>query len=93
MRKVEKTVKALLAAPAPSHESEAQPIDMQTRWLERQLARELGENVAIRRGPDGYVLQLGFADLAKLETSLQRLQELVRQIRAVAGPRARENAS
>jgi ParB family transcriptional regulator, chromosome partitioning protein len=91
VRKVEKTVKALLAA--PSGEVEPKPIDLQTRWLERQLARELGENVAIRRGPDGYVLQLGFADLAKLETSLQRLQELVRQIRAVAGPRARENAS
>ncbi len=91
VRKVEQAVKALLAAPA--HESEPKPIDMQTRWLERQLARELGENVSIRPGPDGYVLQLGFADLAKLETSLQRLQELVRQIRAVAGPRARESAS
>ena len=91
VRKVEQAVKALLAAPA--HESEPKPIDMQTRWLERQLARELGENVSIRPGPDGYVLQLSFADLAKLETSLQRLQELVRQIRAVAGPRARESAS
>ena len=91
VRKVEKAVKALLAAPA--HESEPKAIDMQTRWLERQLARELGEKVSIRPGPDGYVLQLGFADLANLETSLQRLQELVRQIRAVAGPRARESAS
>jgi ParB family chromosome partitioning protein len=91
VRKVEKAVKALLAAPAL--ESEPKAIDMQTRWLERQLARELGENVSIRPGPDGYVLQLGFADLANLETSLQRLQELVRQIRAVAGPRARESAS
>jgi hypothetical protein len=39
------------------------------------------------------VLKLGFADLAKLETSLQRLQDLIRQIRAAAGPRARETAS
>jgi ParB family transcriptional regulator, chromosome partitioning protein len=92
VRKVEKAVKALLAAPAG--ESPPKPIDMQTRWLERQLARELGENVSIRPGPKGdYVLQLGFADLAKLEVNLQRLQELVRQIRAAAGPRARENAS
>jgi ParB family chromosome partitioning protein len=92
VRKVEKAVKALLAAPANSAKPKA-AIDMQTRWLERQLARELGENVSIRPGPNGdYVLQLGFGDLAKLEASLQRLQELVRQIRAAAGPRVRETA-
>jgi ParB family chromosome partitioning protein len=91
VRKVESTVKALLAA--PSSRAAPKALDLQTRWLERQLARELGEKVAIRPGPDGdYVLQLGFADLAKLEASLQRLQELVRQIRAAAGPRARDAA-
>jgi ParB family chromosome partitioning protein len=93
VRKVEQAVKALLAAPArPSKHKTA--IDMQTRWLERQLARELGERVSIRPGPnDEYVLQLGFGDLANLEASLQRLQELVKQIRAAAGPRARESGS
>jgi ParB family chromosome partitioning protein len=91
VRKVESTVKALLAA--PSSRATPKALDLQTRWLERQLARELGEKIAIRPGPNGdYVLQLGFADLAKLEASLQRLQELVRQIRAAAGPRAREAA-
>jgi ParB family chromosome partitioning protein len=93
VRKVEQRVKALLERA----ERTAQPrpvIDMQTRWLERQLARELGEQVSIRTGPNGdYVLQLGFGDLAKLETSLQRLQDLIRQIRSAAGPRARESAS
>jgi hypothetical protein len=76
----------------PPQRSRVQPaLDMQTRWLERQLARELGEKISIRPGANGdYVLQLGFADLAKLESSLQRLQELVRQIREVAGPRVRE---
>jgi len=89
VRKVEKTVKALLEEPAAARPKAA--IDMQTRWLERQLARELGEKVSIRPGPKGdYLLQLGFADLANLETSLQKLQDLVRQIRAAAGPRARE---
>src|SRR5262245_15534992 len=91
-RKVEQTVKLLLEAPA----SGARPksaIDIQTRWLERQLARELGETVTIRPGPKGgYVLQLGFADLANLDSSLQRLHDLVRQVRAAAGPRAREAA-
>jgi ParB family chromosome partitioning protein len=93
VRKVERTVKALLAEPA-SRSTVKPPLDLQTRWLERQLARELGEKISIRPGANGdYVLQLGFADLAKLESSLQRLQELVRQIREVAGPRARESAS
>jgi ParB family chromosome partitioning protein len=92
VRKVEKTVQTLLEA----RSSDSKPqgaIDLQTRWLERQLARELGEKFSIRPGPRGeYVLQLGFSDLANLETSLQRLQELVGQIRAAAGPRTRETA-
>ena len=91
-RKVEQTVKTLLEAPAGGVKRKS-AVDIQTRWLERQLARELGEKVSIRPGPDGgYVLQLGFADLANLDVSLQRLHELVRQVRAAAGPRAREAA-
>jgi ParB family chromosome partitioning protein len=92
VRQVEKTVKMLLEAPPEPKPKRA--IDLQTRWLERQLARELGENVSIRPGPNGdYVLQLAFGDLAKLEASLQKLQDLVRQIRTAAGPRARETGS
>ncbi|HSC14860.1 MAG TPA: ParB/RepB/Spo0J family partition protein [Gammaproteobacteria bacterium] len=91
-RKVEQTVKALLDAPASGAKRKS-AIDIQTRWLERQLGRELGEKVSIRPAPNGgYVLQLGFADLANLDSSLQRLHELVRQVRAAAGPRAREAA-
>jgi len=94
VRKVEKTVKTLLEEAPAAGAKTTSAIDLQTRWLERQLARELGAKVSIRPGPNGdYVLQLPFADLAKLESSLQRLQELVRQIRAAAGPRARETAS
>jgi ParB family chromosome partitioning protein len=92
VRQVEQTVKTLLEAPRTDPKPK-NAIDIQTRWLERQLARELGENVAIRPGPNGdYVLQLAFTDLARLETSLQRLQDLVRQIRQAAGPRARDAA-
>ena len=91
-RKVEQTVKTLLENRASGSKPKS-AIDIQTRWLERQLARELGETVTIRPGPKGgYVLQLGFADLANLDASLQRLTELVRQIRTAAGPRAREAA-
>jgi hypothetical protein len=82
----------LLETP-PSDAKPKAAIDLQTRWLERQLGRELGEKFSIRPGPRGdYVLQLGFSDLANLEASLQRLQDLVAQIRAAAGPRARETA-
>jgi ParB family chromosome partitioning protein len=89
-RKVEQTVKALLEAPASGARAKS-AIDIQTRWLERQLGRELGEEVSIRPAPNGgYLLQLGFADLANLDSSLQRLHDLVRQVRAAAGPRARE---
>ena len=90
VRKVEKTVKSLLEAPAGAPRAK-RAIDLQTRWLERQLARELGLKVSIRPGSNGdYVLALGFQDLPDLETTLQRLQELVRQLRTAAGPRARE---
>jgi ParB family chromosome partitioning protein len=92
VRQVEKTVKTLLATPPGAVKPKA--IDMQTRWLEKQLSKELGEKVSIRKGPTGdYVLQLPFGDLSKLELGLQRLQELVRQVRDIAGPRARETAS
>lgn len=89
VRRVEKTVKDLIEPPPKAKAN----IDLQTRWLEEQLSRELGEKVTIRKGPSGdYVLQLPFGDLAKLSTGLKRLQELVQQVRNAAGPRARETS-
>jgi ParB family chromosome partitioning protein len=91
VRKVEKAVQTLLDAPLESGASAV--ADLQTRWLQNQLARELGEKVSIRQAANGeYVLQIGFANLAKLEVALQRLQELIAQIRDTAGPRARERS-
>jgi ParB family chromosome partitioning protein len=90
VRKVEQTVKTLLEAP---RKSLRKTIDIQTRWLEKEFGRELGDKISIRPGPGGhYVLQLGFADLANLEARLQKLKDLVRQIRTAAGPRARDAA-
>jgi len=90
VRRVEKTVKTMLE-PIPKAKA---GIDLQTRWLEQQLAHELGEKVSIRPGANGsYVLQLPFGDLGKLSIGLKRLQELVQQIRAAAGPRARDPSS
>jgi ParB family transcriptional regulator, chromosome partitioning protein len=92
VRQVEKAVQTLLATPAGT--TEKTTVDLQTRWLASQLARELGEKISIRPGSKGdYMLQIGFTDLANLDATLQRLQELVGQIRATAGPRARETGS
>ena len=92
VRQVERAVNTELAKPIRGEAKSA--IDLQTQWLERQLARELGERISIRPGTNGdYVLQLRFGDLAKLETALQRLLEVVAQIRETAGPRVRERAA
>jgi ParB family chromosome partitioning protein len=90
VRQVESTVRRLLAEPVMDGGARAE-VDLQTRWLQGQLARELGQSVAIRPAADGsYTLQLGFASLSQLKESLQRMQELVEQIRDAAGPRARD---
>ncbi|HEX5048899.1 MAG TPA: ParB/RepB/Spo0J family partition protein [Gammaproteobacteria bacterium] len=91
VRQVEKAVRATLAAPAGA--AAGATVDLQTRWLQNQLARELGERIAIQPGPGGgYVLKIGFANLPNLEATLQRLQELLAQVRETAGPRARERS-
>jgi ParB family transcriptional regulator, chromosome partitioning protein len=93
VRRVENAVKSMLATPVGSADAKS-AIDLQTRWLENQLGRELGERVSIRPGSKGdFVLQIGFADLAKLAATLQRLLELVAQIRETAGPRVRDTAA
>jgi ParB family chromosome partitioning protein len=91
VRQVEKAVQAALAAPEGA---DARPaVDLQTRWLANQLKRELGEKISIQPGAGGeYVLKIGFATLANLEVTLQRLQELVAQVRETAGPRVRERS-
>jgi ParB family chromosome partitioning protein len=90
VRQVEKAVKAALSAPEESAAPKA-AVDLQTRWLQRQIEAELGQRLAIRPGKDGdYTLQVDFATLAELQDVLQRLGDLVRRIREIAGPRARE---
>ncbi len=89
VREVEKAVRSLLSTPQDGATSR-DVIDLQTRWLQQQIARELGTKFAIRSGKDGsYTLHFGFDDLAQLQGSLQRIQELIGRIRDTAGPRAR----
>lgn len=90
VRQVESAVKSLLKAPTDAASAQHR-VDLQTRWLQQQIERELGTRFAIRTGKDGnYALQVEFADLAQLQDALQRIQELVGQIRDAAGPRARD---
>ena len=90
VRQVEKAVQTLLAAPADSAPSAT---DFQTQWLQNQLSRELGESISLRPDAHGrYVLKIEFVSLAKLESTLQRLTELIGRVRATAGPRVRDSA-
>ena len=60
-------------------------VDLQTRWLQNQLAREIGESISIRPGGKGdYVLKIEFANLSQLDSALQQLHDLISQIRQTA---------
>ncbi|MGH8196229.1 MAG: ParB/RepB/Spo0J family partition protein [Woeseiaceae bacterium] len=88
VRQVEQAVRDLLeavpAAPKP-------PIDLQTRWLQQQIAKELGRKLTLRPGKDGsYTLHVSFGELAELQNALQCIQELISQVRDTAGPRVRD---
>lgn len=90
VRQVEKTVRDMLAAP-PDPGAEKPGIDLQTRWLQNQIAEALGQKLAIRRSRDGaWALNIGFADLPELQQALRQLQELVDQVQSTAGPRVRD---
>jgi ParB family transcriptional regulator, chromosome partitioning protein len=89
VRQVEQAVRALLAAPPPQAPDKA-GIDLQTRWLQLQLEKEVGEKISIRPSKDGYSLNIAFADLGQLQQALERLQELIGLVRQAAGPRARD---
>ena len=95
VRQVERSVKAQLEAPAAGADADAKSTaDLQTQWLQNQLARELGEKITLQPGANGdYVMKIGFANLAVLETTLRRLTELIGQVRNIAGPRMRDRAA
>jgi ParB family chromosome partitioning protein len=90
VRQVEQAVRNFLAAEAEA--AGTRPgVDMQTRWLQQQLAQELGQKLAIRSAKDGnYTLNVAFGDLLQLQDALQRIQDLIGKIRIAAGPRVRD---
>ena len=90
VRQVEKAVRDLLDK-ATARGTGKPGIDMQTRWLQQQIAQELKQKFAIRPGKDGeFTLHIGFRDLPQLQDALQRIEQLVGRIRDAAGPRVRE---
>ncbi|HLU07883.1 MAG TPA: ParB/RepB/Spo0J family partition protein [Woeseiaceae bacterium] len=92
VRQVEKAVRDLLDKATASGPGKP-GIDMQTRWLQQQIAQELKQKFAIRPGKDGeYTLHIGFRDLPQLQDALQRVEQLVGSVRDAAGPRVRESA-
>lgn len=67
--------------------STAKPIDMQTKWLQKQFADELGVKVVIRERSNGKSMTIDFADLAELAASLRKIESLVSDVVDTAGPR------
>ena len=86
------TVVASDVQPTPKA-TEAPVVDMQTRWLQKQLADELGQKVAIRtRKGGGRRLDIDFNDLEQLQGALRKIEALIEQVRSTAGPRVRDVA-
>ncbi|MEQ8204659.1 MAG: ParB/RepB/Spo0J family partition protein, partial [Woeseia sp.] len=91
VRQVEKSVRSRLTEDAAR--KPAAPIDMQTRWLQEQLGKELGQKVTVRPRNDGtYKLDIAFASLDQLQFALGQVQDLIGQLQAAAGPRVRTAA-
>jgi ParB family chromosome partitioning protein len=92
VRQVEKAVRDLLASPEVAEPGAT--TDLQTRWLQQQLAGEVGQSISIRpTGRGDYSLRIGFADLSQLADTLRRVEGLVSRLHDAAGPRVRHGKS
>lgn len=91
VREVEERVAARLRTGAGGAPEPLPAIDLQTRWLQKQLAAELGTRVGIRtRRGGGHTLGVGFSDLEQLQDALRKIETLIGQVRQTAGPRTRD---
>ena len=90
VRQVEKKVRSLLDQ---SKAADEDVVDLQTRWLQKQLATEVGQKVSIRVRRNGSCrLDVDFADLEQLEASLAKIVSLIGKVRSTAGPRVRDGS-
>jgi len=89
VRDVEKVVAASAAANDVESRAGKSPIDLQTKWLQQQLTKELGSKVSIKAGKGrGGNLGIRFDNLEQLQEALLKVEKLVGQVRETAGPRA-----
>ena len=87
VRDTEELVARERAGDAEKSSAAAKTVDLQTRWLQKQFADELGVKVAIRERSNGKSLTIGFTDLPELAASLRKIESLVNDVIDTAGPR------
>jgi len=91
VRQVENEVRTLLKARAAGDVEGSTAIDLQTRWLQQQMAKELAQKVTLRNTPAGnYRIRIEFDNLRQLEDILEDIRKLVVQVNIAAGPRVRD---
>ena len=89
VRETERLVQALVQ---PQQTEQGGGLDLQTQWLQKQLAAESGLRVAFRHRADGSrVLGVRFDDLEQLQEALRRIESLIGQVRETAGPRVKND--
>jgi ParB family chromosome partitioning protein len=90
VREVERLVQRIRARAAAGSTAQRPSADMDTRWFQELLTRELGREVTIRIQKDGRRrLGIDFDSLAQLEQHLERIEDVVSRLQKTAGPRAR----
>jgi len=90
VRQVEKAVRQRLDTQSRKNRP---VVDVQTRWLQEQIIRELNGRVMLKYRADGsYKLDIGFGNLGELSEALDQVRGLVSQLRDTAGPRLRDAA-
>ncbi len=92
VRQVEHLVAEVLVAPnedKPTNKASA--VDIQTRWLQKQLTKEAGLEVRFKNRPDGgHAVTIGFENLEQLQLALRKVYSLIGWVRDTAGPRDRD---
>ncbi len=89
---VRETERLVATLSNPPRAEQGGALDLQTQWLQQQLAAESGLRVAFRNRADGSrVLGVRFDDLEQLQVALRRLESLIGQVRETAGPRVKSD--
>ncbi|MGH8496787.1 MAG: ParB/RepB/Spo0J family partition protein [Gammaproteobacteria bacterium] len=94
VRDVEQLVKRMLMRDEANAGSRGPGPDLETRWFQEALSKELGRQVTVRTDKTGHrSLAIDFDSLEQLQGALQQLEDLIGRLRETAGPRAKEAAT